>query len=265
LALEVLGSDSNQAVSRSVAGISRDCPLITVIAAGLIRRGILTPSQLDSSAEIRSEILRRFKDSIVAGAYGRNIELGDLVLAGIALMQPFSITDNTFQAGLELITRVSFDRVMPHIRSFQDAGVILRRGNSLRVVPDLLADVILHLACFDERSGASTGLIERSYKAIKGEPLQNAFVNTSRIDWQLRKGDTSRPSPVDQLWNDVISSFKQGNIQERRKILRLVQRAAYFRPDRALELASWAIGNPTEDIAGPELLEYKYWRIYPRY
>ena len=83
-------------------------------------------------------------------------------------------------------------------------------------------------------------------------------MNTSRIDWQLRKGDTSRPSPVDQLWNDVISSFKQGNIQERRKILRLVQRAAYFRPDRALELASWAIGNPTEDIAGPELLEYKY-------
>lgn len=258
LAREILGSGSNKAVSRSIADISRDCPLITVVGAGLIKRGILTPSQIDSNEEIRSEILRRFKDSIVAGAYGRNIELGNSVLAGIALLQPFSIADNNFQTALEEITGVSFDRVMPHIRSFQDAGVLLRRGNSLRVIPDLLGDVILLQACFDEQSGASTGLIERSYKAIKGEPLQNAFVNTSRIDWQIRKGDTSLASPVDQLWNDVIVGFKKGDIHERKRVLRLVKRAAYFRPDRALELVSWAIGNPTDNIAGLGSYEYTY-------
>jgi len=242
IAAEVLGADFPQSVSLKVAEISRDCQLVTVVAAGLIKRGELEPSKLDSS-----DVLRRFRDYLISTARGGEPGLGLVILQGIALMQPFHIDSKDYQAALEAVASAPFDQLMPLIRDFIGAGVLLRLGNAIRIIPDLLGDVILVEACFDLESRASTGFIERCRRTILGKPWQNALVNASRVDFRVRTSANCLSSPVDSLWDDVIHEFKVAGILQRMDLLRFIRRAAYYRPERALELSRWAVVNPTSN------------------
>src|SRR6266545_2422893 len=177
LAREILGPDFNQSVVERLAHLSTDCPLITVVGAGLIKRGLLDPRRLEVDDSIRTEVLRAFRDALVADPASGDPELRRAVLDAVAVLQPVRMDEATFQSAVTQLTGVPFDRVVVHLRSLEDAGVLLRRTQSLRIVPDLLGDVILAESCFDERSGLATGYFERAHQAADGEALQHLFIN----------------------------------------------------------------------------------------
>ncbi len=247
LALNVLENQGNQAIAQRLAHLTRDCPLITVVGAGLIKRGRLDPGKLERDNSI-TEILRVFRDTLVVNlAKGEPRVLRNLLNA-IAVMQPVLMRDEHFTGALATLTGQPFDELLPYIRSLEDAGVLMRRGQAVRIVPDLLGDIILAEACYDERSGIATGYITRVQRKINGLPLQHVVINTSRVDWQVAQEPSGSLSLVDSLWNAIEEEFNGSGIRARLQIMRLVQKVAYFQPDRALALAQWAIENPTKEL-----------------
>ncbi len=248
LAGEILGPDVNRAVIQRLGAVAPDCPLLVVVGATLIKRKQLDPRLLESSDSIRMEILTRFRDVVVTDrAAGGGADLRREALKAVAAMQPFRIDKPEFQEAISSLTGRAFDQVMPHLRGLEGSGVLLRRGTSFRVVPDLLGDVILADAAIDALSGTSVGYLERVFRAGDGEVLQHALVNASRVDWQVRQ-DGSDGALIEPLWAQLAAEFRAAGIYGRLSLLKLLERVAFFQPDRTLALVRWAIANPTETI-----------------
>lgn len=247
LALTVLEGYGSPAIAQRLAHLTRDCPLVTVVGAGLIKRGVLDPSKLESDSAI-TDILRAFRNTLVDTLAKGEPRVLRSLLNAIAVMQPVPMRDENFTTALESLTGQPLDELLPYIHSLEDGGVLMRRGQALRIVPDLLGDVLLAEACYDERSRIPSGYITRVQRKLNGLPLQHVVINTSRVDWQVAQEPSGSPSLVDSLWDTIKEEFQRSGIRARLEIMRLVQKVAYFQPDRALDLARWAIENPTEAL-----------------
>lgn len=259
LAVEALGPAWPRQLGERLGYLTADCPLITVVAGVLIRRGQLDPACVDHEETIRREVLRTFRDVLVADPISGEPELRRAILDGVAALQPFRTADPAFQHSLERLTDRPYDRSVRHIRSLENAGVLLRRGDSLRIVPDLLADVILSEVSFDDGSRAATGYIERAWEAAEGEAALHIFVNTSRIDWQVRHDYPGVPRLTDSLWDAVDAATHEAGVVGRISVMKLLRKVAYFEPQRSLKLVRWIVDNPTdvaEDIDEPLLKAY---------
>lgn len=259
LARNALGPELPERMVRRLAAVTADCPLITVVGGVLIRRGKLDPACLDHEDRIRSEILRAFRDALVADPVSGDPALRRAVLDGVAVLQPFRGDDPAFQSALASLIKAPFDRAVGHLKGLEDAGVLLRRGSSLRIVPDLLGDVILAEACFDERSGGSTGYVERARATSEGEPLQHIFVNATRIDWHVRHDRAEAPHLAVGLWDAVEQELRSAGIRGRRNLLQLLRKVAYFEPGRILGIARWVMDNPTDAL---EEIDEVFGRLY---
>lgn len=248
LAREALGPEYGQQAVSMLAGATADCPLITVIGGRLIRRGQLDAGLLGHGDEIRAEVLRAYRDALIAETDGGNAELRRSILDALALLQPFQLDQTEFQNVLAALAGVPFDRTMRHLHSLEDGGVLLRRGNALRIVPDLLGDVILTEACVDDRSGTPTGYIERAFKVSEGSTLANMLLNTSRIDWQVQRREGKHVDLTRDLWAGLLADMSDEGIRGRQALVALLSRVAYFAPRQALDVARWLIDNPTDEF-----------------
>jgi transcriptional regulator with XRE-family HTH domain len=248
LAREILGEGINAGVARRLAQTTADCPLITVVGAGLIKRGRLAPQLLEGQDSIRDEILRAFHDALVADPATGDPELRRAILDAVAILQPVRTGDINFRTTLEKLTSVPFDRIVPHLKSLEDAGILLRRGESVRIVPDLLSDVILAEASFDKRSGVPTGYVARVRKASDGEALQHVFINVNQLDWQVRQDYSGASLLVDALWSALEEEFRPAGVHGRIAIIRLLRKVTFFQPDRTLALIQWLLEHPTTTV-----------------
>ncbi|MCP4383137.1 MAG: helix-turn-helix domain-containing protein [Hyphomicrobiales bacterium] len=262
LAEQALGDASSPAVVRRLAQLSSDCPLITVVAGALIERGQLDAACLDHEETVRAEVLRAFRDVLVADPLGGDADARRAVLEGVSALQPFRSDDPGFQGTLADVVGQPYDRLLPHLRGLEDAGVLLRRGSSLRVVPDLLGDVVFTDACFDDRGAVPTGYLERVVEQAAGAPLQHLFLNASRIDWRIRHDNSSATSLTDKLWRQVESDFDEAGVLGRQQLLDLLRRVAHFAPERTLHLVVRAIETPTEVVEEVGDLEGAFLRLH---
>ena len=248
LAAEALGPEWPRQLAEGVGYLTADCPFVTVVAGVLIRRGLLDPACVDHADVVRQEVLNTFYDVVVADPVSGDREMRRDVLDGVAALQPFRSADPAFQCSLSALIGGPYDRAARHIRSLEDAGVLLRRGRALRVIPDLLGDVIMSRRCFDDASGAPTGYLKRAWEAAQGEAAQHLFVNASRMDWQVRHDHPGAPRLTDCLWDAVDEAAHGSGILGRMSILKLLQKVAYFEPQRSMALVEWLVENPTDTV-----------------
>ena len=250
LASEALAGTQSERVGRLLAAVSMDCPLVAVVGGVLLRDGRLRPEELGNDKLVRETVLRGFQDAIVGKPEGGGAGLRQAVLDAICALQPFRSDQPGFRSALEKILGVPFDRALPSIRSLEDSGVILRRGSALRVVPDLLGDVILSRASVDERSGIESGYIARLVEAADDEALENLLVNVARLGWN----NATVNSISEAAWEPFLQRFCFSDIRERIRLLKTVRRVAYYQPRRTIEIVNWAVANPTdrlEEASGP--------------
>ncbi|WP_410676908.1 helix-turn-helix domain-containing protein [Amycolatopsis sp. cmx-4-68] len=240
LAREVLGPDLGPRVAPRLATLAADCPLLIVVGAALIAKGNLTPDRLEASSDIRYEILRTFGD-VVAATPGGDAELRREVLKLVAALQPFRLDQPEFQAIAAAVIGRPYDQVVPHLRALQDSGVLLRRAQSVRIVPDLLGDVLLADAAIDGPSSASTGYLERVCNAASGAPLAHAVVNAGRVDWQTRRPNENAASAVDVLWSALTHEYEAGTTSVRLQTLQAVRQVAVFQPGPAIAMVHTAL------------------------
>jgi transcriptional regulator with XRE-family HTH domain len=259
LAKEAMGrADGN--VVRRLARLTLDCPLATVVGGVLIRRGQLDVAQLENDDEVRDAIMRGFREALVADPEVVDRDTRSAVLDAVAALQPFRTNDDGFRNALSALAGKPFDVLSKHLRSLEDAGILRRRDASLRIVPDLLGDVILAQACYDERSNADTGYLNRVRNLATGQVLQQLFVNVSRVDWQVKRRHIDSPSLVESLWMPLEEEIKEADTYDREQLVKLLTRVAYFQPERVLAVARWLIDNPTDRLSS----EHAVWGSFYR-
>lgn len=245
LARTVIGPEGSPWVVQRLSAIAPDCPLLIVVGATLISRGVLDATRLESSDSIRSEIMDRFGEFLVPNATNGDSALQRETLKCVAALQPFRIDDPSFRQAISTLTERAFDQVIPFLNRLERSGVLLRRGTSYRIVPDLLGDTILSDAAIDWQSGTSTGYLERVYQATARQPLQNLFVNASRVDWQIRQDRRDAADLAGPVWAALVQEFQTSGIVGRLDIIKILEKVAFFQPSRALALVRWAIANQT--------------------
>lgn len=251
LARQALDGAAQPGLPEWLGSVAPDCPLIIVVAAALIKRGSLQVTSLPGSDRLRAEIMEAFRDALTSGASTGDPDMRREVLQAVAAFQPFRIDDDAFRSALSALTGRSFDQVMPYLGALEASQVLQRRGTSLRVVPDLLGDAVLAGACTYAATGIPTGYLERAFDVADGPALAHLFVNSCRVDWQVRQSGAGQRSLVEPLWALVTSQFAEAGIDGRAELLRLLKKVAAFQPGPTLALARWAAANPVTS-AEPE-------------
>ncbi len=258
LAREALGPGAGEAIARRLAGLTMDSPLATVVGGVLIRQGQLDPGALEQDDNVRLHVMRGFRDALVDDPLAYDVPTRRAVLEGVAAVQPFRTNEQSARASLSAITGKPYEELHKHLRNLEDAGILRRRGASLRIVPDLLGDVILSEAAFDQFSSLGTGFLARIEPIVSGTSLENLFVNVSRVDWQIRNRHDDAPSLADSLWAAFRDSVEAADVFDRRSLAETLAKVAYFQPERALGLTRWLIDNPIDRLD----VEHAAWRAH---
>jgi hypothetical protein len=246
--------------TQQLAAVSRDCPFIAIVAADLYRRGEVKGSTFATDAALRRDVFRRFADQATGPTAGSDAAERRAVLAALAIFQPVRLDDPDFEAAVGELTGIaSWDAVNGRIRELEDAGLVLRRGGtSVRVIPDLFADVLVANAAYDDRSGLPTSFLTRAQRAATGAALQHLLLNASRIDWQVRDGGPGRADIVDGLWAALRERLLSGSFDEQVTLLKLVTRAAHFQPDLALQLVDGILAAESS-VSAPVDPSERHW------
>lgn len=258
LAREALGEGATEAVVRRLARLTSDFPLAIVVGGVLIRRGDLYPGVLEQDDNVRDQIMRGFRDALVRDPLVDDPITRTAVLDAVAALQPFRTNEAAARESLSAVVDRPYDVLYKHLRNLENAGVLRRRGESLRIVPDLLGDVILADATYGDGDALGTGYLRRIEPLVSGSCAEHLFVNVSRVDWQVRRRHDGSPSLVDSLWSAFRDRLPISDVITRRELVRLLAKAAYFQPARTLEVSRWLIDHPTSEVAE----EHSAWKRF---
>ena len=257
LAREALGNDIVEAVVRRLARLTTDSPLATVVGGVLIKRGDLDPSALEQDDTVREQIMRGFRNALIRDPLVDDPPTRSAVLDALSAIQPFRVNETTARESLSQIVGKPYDIVHKHLRSLENAGILRRRGDSLRIVPDLLGDVILADAAYGDGDPLGTGYLARIEPLIVGASAEHLFVNVSRVDWQVHQRREGAPSLADSLWSAFHERIQQADLIDRRELVRLLAKVAYFQPERTLQMTRWIIDHPTTEISE----DHRIWSV----
>ena len=241
LAREALGTTASQWTVEQLARVGYDCPLLIVIGAHLIKEGHLLPESLPGGGDLREEILTHFADVLTRGSNG---EKQRAVLDAIASVQPARLDDSESLGALTALSEQPEHAVLRTIDELEDIGVLMRRGQSVRVVPDLLGEAVLERALVT-RSGMDTKWSMRIAHLVRGGALANAIRNVSLIDWHRRVESDSRLGV--SLWASLTESVLEMSNSERKSMVNGVEAVAAIYAENALNLAQQIIENPAPD------------------
>ncbi len=247
LVCELTGLPAIDPRAKQLAALSADLPFFAVVAAKQWKDGSIAASSFATEPRLRRDVLSRFTEMTISN--GSRSDTGErrAVLAALAAFQPVRMGDQDFQNAMTMMTGITtWDLVSGRIRELEDSGLVMRRGESVRVVPDMLGDILLGQAAFDERSQVPTKYLDRAQAAATGAPLQHLLVNSSRMDWQVRDGRPSRSDMVGALWQTLRAEFVEVEAAEQLQMVKLVEKMAFYQPDRAFDLITLALELPAE-------------------
>ena len=245
LAKEVLAQSGGLPVlADSIARITYDCPLATVIGAFLVAKDQIKVSHIKHAEPFRTELLGKFRN-VIAGNLGGPADTEPLtkLLKCIALLQPIHPDDEKFKSLVEKV-----EGIPPHdtgrlFRLLSNAGVLFKRGRLYRLSPDLLADFIIKNACFGV-DGTTTGYAEKVFENIEPGQLKSFLLNLGKLDWRLSHQDISSNRVLDSIWKRLETRIVASTIEA-------ITAVSYFQPERALRFAEILIreGSHLEGVS----------------
>lgn len=247
--------------AQRIAEITNDCPLATVIGSRLVASGHIKPELLNNSEEFRRHLLMTFRNIITGEIGGKNAEEVRELLDLIATIQPIDPADPAFEVVASSILGRRYDKILRDIRELEDAGVLLRRRNKLRITPDLLGDYIRADAAYDERNARPTGFVDRVFEHVKDGLATNLLVNLSQLDWRLSTTGV-QTELLNSVWTELEGQFRSAGIRTRQAMLKALEKVAYYQPTQVLSFISIAIDEPTDEV---EKDDDDIWFTHPSY
>lgn len=250
LAAQALGQEYAHYASK-LAAITKDCPLITVVAGRLLAERKVDPLLLETDEEFRYFILTKFHDELVGKISNKiNSEDCELLLSLIAAIAPFKIepnflgNDEFIKAAAEFL-RIEIDKFIKYVEILDEKGILLKRGYSLRITPDVLADHILHKACITNK-GIPTGYAQKIFEKFKSICLTEVLQNLAELDWRIRQGEGKETNLLTDIWQSIQLEFQNASNYDRGTLLDNLNKVAYYQPRRTLELVEFAMRNPAK-------------------
>jgi hypothetical protein len=122
-------------------------------------------------------------------------------------------------------------------------GILLRRGYSLRIAPDVLADHLLHKACLAPQ-GRLTGFAQQVYKQFEPICLTQVLRNLAELDWRVQHATGEQTDLLAAIWQNIEERFRAAPHSVRGQIFDGLKDIAYFQPGRMLALVQYAMQNP---------------------
>ena len=194
LSLEEITELGRQALGPEFAGLAerlaaatRDCPLVTVVGGQLLAQKAIAPELLERDEEFRDTVLVRFRD-ILVGKVGDRIDttLCTSLLDLIAAVQPVRLDNEKTLDSEAKFLGINRPTLLLSLDVLEKAGVLLQRGNTLRIVPDVLADHILHQVNVTSQ-GQPTGYADLIFDKFASLCPSEVLRNLSELDWRLRQ------------------------------------------------------------------------------
>jgi hypothetical protein len=199
LAAHVLGPAREELVER-LTRATRDCPLVTVVGGRLLAMRAVHPELLERDGDFRQEVLNRFRDESL-GRVSDLVppDLGRRLLELIAAVAPVPTDAGPFHDRMAAFLNVKPVEITRTLGEFERVGLLVRRGNSLRVAPDVLADHILAAACLTPQ-GVGTGFADRVFAEFAGDCLAQLLRNLAELDWRVRVDSGDESPLLDRVW-----------------------------------------------------------------
>lgn len=219
---------------------ARDCPLIAVLAAELIKSGQLDEQSLTDTEDFR----RRVFDSLLLDAKSVEEHFGASqtrdFLGLLALLSPVQPTLDFFTSAAKFLGGSLEPRhVSGMLEALESAGLVVDSGGGLRVVPDLLSDHLAYSVCYTAE-GASRGFVESVLNHFSPDAFPQLLQHVAESEWRARQQQADASSVVEPLWNWFLGRFRQSSHFERSQAIEQWTKFAPYQPERALELAKVA-------------------------
>jgi len=251
IAREVLGPDLSH-LARELAAATKDCPLITVVGGRLLRDQRVLPSLLANDEQFRAAALAKFFDEIVEhAAPGSDESNVRRLLEVVAALAPVNPSSQRFVSAVTAVSTLEPDAAIELCSQLERNGVLARRDDGLRIVPDLLSDYVLGVACERPTVGGKT-FVQKVVGTV--QDVDRALLrNLAAVDWRVGKKTGRELSVLGEVWDSVVSAFKVASHSDCRQMLRNLKEVGYFLPRQMLDLAKLAFEFPssTAEVTGP--------------
>lgn len=252
LAIQVIGADKPD-LAKMLAEATDGNPLLITVGGQLLRRDQIPPAMLAQKGVFQSVALDNLISELPADICG--VSSRDLlaVLAAIGPVRP-DREPFCFQmlAGHLHVPTSSIVSAMAALRS--KYRLLIKRGFSLRVHPDVLGDHLLAQAAVAD--GTATGFIEEVFEAFGEKYLSNILANASELEWRLGATESSI-SVLSGIWAVLREELPRLTYHLRVGLLKKLEAAAWFAPSDVWKILSWMLDHPeapAEAIEG--LLSY---------
>ena len=242
LARNVLGADQEELVDQ-LAAVTRDSPLVTVIGGRLLAERQISPHLLERDDEFRYAVLSRFEDILVGSVHQQiNPEFCRVLLKLIAILSPLRFESMLVEA-VAVFLKTDQPTLLNALGVLEQAGVLVRRGYSLRIAPDVLSDHILHNACVTP-SSQLTGYAQNVFEQFGFLAPAQILSNLAELDWRIHRTMEQAPDVLASIWQVIVASFQEASHTLRCSILDLLRDVAFYQPGRVLEIVTLAIRAP---------------------
>ncbi len=214
-----------------LAGQAVHSPHVTVIAANLIRRSEFSADP-DLDGNLRRLVLDRYREYLLPGDID-GIASATLhrILATYALLGSVPRDDEKLKARIAGFCHLPFYELAVVLRKLLDRGILVDEGESLRVVPDFLADRVSEMTAVVEN--CSTGFVEDLWNEFGTDQHHRLALALGDLDWRLRAAGA--PSVMEPVWDAVrvrLSSPYIGTVCD--DLDRMVQLAS-TQPDEVVD------------------------------
>ena len=252
--LEVSGGDQEEA--ETIATLTLDCPLATVITAKILSKKKSFSGVNKNETSFREQFSGKFKEIFLGEIGGEaDKEFIKKILKIISLIQPFYPEDPSVPAIIQQQEGIKTYDTVRIINFLEKAGVLFKRVGKYRISPDMLTDFLIEEACIGI-NGSSTGYAESLFGIVKKEYkhyIENILLNFGKLDWRHKNGDVSNSILLNDMWNS-LDAFDKSHISA-------VTSLAYYQPKRSLAFARRILQESEETNILPELIKNAAYNI----
>jgi hypothetical protein len=258
LSRQALGSELSHHAD-ALASATKDCPLVTVIGGRLLAERKILPHVLEQDTTFRDVVLSRFQETLL-GELDPHLSSRDCrrILDLLSLVGPFRENNSSLVAASCEFVELSQPEFTNALQILEGAGILLRRGYSLRIGPDVLADHILAKVCLTSH-GQPTGYADTVFGRFSNICPNHILRNLAELDWRVRTATGNATTLLDGMFTDIKKAFEEAPNSHRTIVLDLVKEAATYQPQLILPLVQIAMRGPSKTPESPEANRYHTW------
>jgi hypothetical protein len=242
LAQEMLGPNFSH-LARPLAEISKDTPLVTVVGGRLIARGEILPELLANHEGFQHAVFDKFA-SECAGQLPVGGRSREELLQLLSALQPIDEREPSFDGAAQTFLGLRSDQIRRNVRALEDVGIVVRRRDAARIVPDVLADYLLEKASIGPNHYI-TGYADAVFDAFHEGHLANLLKNLAELDWRITQRDP-QSRLLENIWSRIREEFSAQNAPGRRQLLGEMAKVVGFQPAAVHSLLQIAMDDPAE-------------------